>query len=52
MMYTVVKCFFNSHGEIERKHYLNLEPMTHREALTFRSKQMKPSEWMLERVDA
>lgn len=50
IMYTVVKCFFNKQGEIERKHYIRLYPMNHNEALTFRSKMMKPNEYMIEEI--
>lgn len=49
-LYTVVKCFFNSEGEIERKHYMNLYPMSHSETLVFMSKMMNPNEYMLEPI--
>lgn len=48
--YTAVKCFFNSNGEIVRKHYLNLTPMTHKETVTFISKQTNPSNWLVEQL--
>jgi hypothetical protein len=44
-MYTVV--MVRPDGRIHR---LNLEPMTHKEALTFRSKMMNPVDWRLEEV--
>lgn len=47
MLYTVVKCAFNKHGEIVKEINFNLEPMTLKEAQTFKSKMVNPSNYLI-----
>lgn len=47
MFYTVVKCKFNKYGEIIKEVDFNLEPMTLKEAQTFKSKMMNPSNYLI-----
>lgn len=47
MFYTVVKCIFNKHGEIVKEINFNLEHMTLKEAQTFKSKMMNPSNYLI-----
>ena len=47
MFYTVVKCIFNKHGEIVKEVDFNLEPMTLKEAQTFKSKMMNSSNYLI-----
>lgn len=47
MFYTVVKCIFNKQGEIVKEINFNLEPMTLKEAQTFKSKMMNSSNYLI-----
>lgn len=47
MFYTVVKCKFNKQGEIVKEIDFNLEPMTLKEAQTFKSKMMNSSNYLI-----
>ena len=47
MFYTVVKCIFNKYGEIVKEINFNLEPMTLKEAQTFKSKMMNSSNYLI-----
>lgn len=48
--YTVVKCIFDNKGEIKKIINFNLDPMTHKEAVTFKSKMTNPNNYMLVEV--
>lgn len=45
--YTVVKVKFNYQGVICQHINLGLKPMTEREAITFKSKMMKPGQYLV-----
>ena len=47
MFYAIVKCIFNKQGEIVKEINFNLEPMTLKEAQTFKSKMMKPNSYIV-----
>lgn len=47
MFYTVVKCKFNKYCEIIKEVDFNLEPMTIKEAQTFKSKMMNSSNYLI-----
>ena len=47
MFYTIAKCIFNKHGEIVKEINFNLEPMTLKEAQTFKSKMMNSSNYLI-----
>ena len=47
MFYTIVKCIFNKQGEIVKEINFNLEPMTLKEAQTFKSKMMNSSNYLI-----
>lgn len=50
MFYTIVKCIFDEHGEIVKEIDFNLEPMTLKEAQTFKSKMMNPSNYLIKPI--
>lgn len=50
MFYTVVKCKFDKHGKIVKEIDFNLEPMTLKEAQTFKSKMMNSSNYLIKPI--
>lgn len=50
MKYTVVKCVFNSQGNIVKEIDFNLEPMTLKEAQIFKYKMAKPSHYLVKSI--
>lgn len=50
MFYTVVKCKFNKYNEIVKEIDFNLEPMTLKEAQTFKSKMMNSSIYLIKPI--
>ena len=50
MHYTLVLVKFNKHGEITSTGEPYLQPMTHAEVITFRSKTVNPTSWLIVEV--
>ena len=50
MLYTIVLVKFNKYGEIISTREPYLRPMTHQQAVTFRSKMLNPSSWLIVEV--
>lgn len=50
MFYTVVKCIFNKYNEVVKEINFNLEPMTLKEAQTFKSKMMNSSNYLIKPI--
>lgn len=47
MFYTVVKCIFNKSNEVVKEINFDLEPMTLKEAQTFKSKMVNSSNYLI-----
>lgn len=47
MRYIVVKCKFDKYSQIIKEIGFDLEPMTLKEAQTFKSKMMQPSNYLI-----
>ena len=50
MFSTVVKCLFNKYSDVVKEIDFNLEPMTLKEAQTFKSKMMNPSNYLIKPI--